>query len=142
MVDFSITASQVLPGSEAAGATFENGIAGVAVTAGQAVYLEDATKTFKLADNNDTSAALSVVRGVTLHAASAGQPLRVQTGGPLTIGAGAAIPVGRVVVLSATAGGLAPVSDLTTGNRTTIIGIGGASSSLILRPWASLQVAP
>ena len=141
MADFSITASQVLPGSEVAGATFENGIAGVAVTAGQAVFLEAATYTCKLADTNAT-APEAVVRGIALHAAAAGQPLRIQTAGPVTIGAAAAIPVGGVVVLSATAGGLAPVADLATGHRTTIIGIGGANNSLILRIWPSQQVRP
>ena len=141
MADFAITASQVLPGSEAASATFENGIAGVAVTAGQPVFLEAGTNTYKLSDANAT-APEAVVRGVALHAAAAGQPLRIQTAGPLTIGAGAAIPVGGVVVLSATAGGLAPVADLATGHRTTIIGIGGALNSLILRIWPSQQVRP
>ena len=102
MVDFAITASQVLPGTDAA-ATFENGIAGAALTAGQPVFLDAATNTYRPADTNAT-APEAVVRGIALHAAAVGQPIRVQTGGTLTIGAGAAIPVGGVVVLSATPG--------------------------------------
>jgi hypothetical protein len=141
MVDFAITASQVLPGSEALGARFENGIAGVAVTAGQPVFLEAATNTFKLADTNAT-APEAVVRGIALHAAAVGQPLRIQVGGTMTIGAGAAVAAGSVVVLSATPGGLAPVADLATGHRTTILGIGGATNTLILNIWPSQQVRP
>lgn len=140
MVDFAITASQVLPGTDAS-ATFENGIAGLALTAGQPVFLDAATTTYRPADTNAT-APEAVVRGIVLHAAAVGQPIRVQSGGTLTIGAGAAVPVGGVVVLSATAGGLAPVADLATGHRTTIIGVGGALNSLILRIWPTQQVRP
>lgn len=140
MVDFAITASQVLPGTDAS-ATFENGIAGLALTAGQPVFLDAATTTYRPADTNST-APEAVVRGIALHAASAGQPIRVQSGGTLTIGAGAAVPVGGVVVLSATAGGLAPVADLATGHRTTVIGVGGALNTLILRIWPTQQVRP
>lgn len=142
MADLIITASQVLPGADSAGATFENGVAGATITAGQSVYLDSATNTLKLADNNDTSALLAIVRGIALHGSTTGQPLRIQTSGPMTIGAGAAPVVSRPYVLSATPGGIAPVADLATGNRTTIIGIGSASGGLILRLWASQQVAP
>jgi hypothetical protein len=141
MVDLAITASQVLPGLDSAGATFENGTAAVAVTAGQAVYLDTSTGTYKLADNNSTSPE-AIVRGIALHAASAGQPLRIQTGGPLTLGAGAAPVVARPYVLSGTPGAIAPVADLATGMRTTILGVGGATNTLILRVWSTQQVAP
>jgi hypothetical protein len=140
MADLAITAAQVLPGTDAAGAQFAQGIAGASITAGQLVYLDSATNTYKLADNNDTSALLAIVVGVALHAAGTGQPLRVQTAGPITIGAGAAPASGVIYCLSATAGGIAPSADLASGNRTTIVGVGGASNTIILRLWASQQV--
>jgi hypothetical protein len=142
MADLTITASQVLPGAESAGAQFAQGIAGASITAGQVLYLDSSTNTYKLADNNDTSQALSVAAGVALHAAGSGQPIRMQIAGPITIGAGAAPGVGSVFCLSATAGGIAPVADLATGNRTTILGVGGASNTIILRIYSSLQVRP
>jgi hypothetical protein len=134
MADIVITATQVLPGSESAtpvGAQFEYGIAGVTVTAGQPVYLDSAAGTYKLADNNDTLAAVAVVRGIALHGAAAGQPLKIQTRGPVTLGAGSAMTAGLVYVLSATAGGIAPNADIASGNRVTILGV--AESASVLR---------
>ena len=142
MVDLVITPASVIPGTDTEGAMFEYGTAGVAITAGQAVYLDSATNTYRLADNNDTSAALAVVRGVALHAAAAGQPLKIQTRGPITIGA--TVASGSVYVLSATAGGIAPVADLATGNRCTLLGVGlnGSTTRINLQPYASQAVRP
>lgn len=142
MVDLVITAASVLPGTDTEGAQFEAGIAGASITAGQPVYLDSTTNTYKLADNNDTSAALSVVRGIALHAAATGQPLKIQTRGPITIGA--TVASGSVYVLSATAGGIAPVADLATGNRCTILGVGlnGSTTRINLQPYASQAVRP
>jgi hypothetical protein len=142
MADLSITAAQVLPGSDAASPQFAQGIAGAAITAGQALYLDSTTNTYKLADNDATAAAESVVAGIALHAAGTGQPIRLQTAGPITLGAGAAPAVATIYCLSATAGGIAPSADLATGDRTTILGVGGASNTIILRINSSLQVKP
>lgn len=140
MADLTITASQVLPGSDST-SQFAQGTAGASITAGQVLYYDSTAATYKLADNNDTQAT-SVVAGIALHAAGTGQPIRLQTAGPITLGAGAAPAVGSVYVLSATAGGIAPVADLATGNRTTILGVGGASNTVTLRINSSLQVRP
>ena len=142
MVDLVITAANVIPGTEAEGAQFEYGTAGATITPGQAVYLEASTNTYKLADNNDTSEALSVVRGISLHAATANQPLKIQTRGPITIGA--TVASGSVYVLSATAGAIAPVADLATGNRCTLImvGMNGSTTRANLQPYSSKAVRP
>lgn len=142
MADLTVTATQVLPGAESAGATFASGVAGATITAGQPVYLDTTTSTYKVADNNDTSATLAVVAGIALHGAASGQPLKIQTGGPFTIGAGAAPTVGIIYCLSATAGGIAPSADLATGNRVTILGVGAASNAINLRIYASGQTKP
>ena len=139
MADFTITGSQVLPGGT--GALFVDGVAGEAVTAGKSVYFDVATTSYMLADAN-ASLATSAVRGIALHAAGIGQPIRVQTNGTVTIGAGAAIPVGAIVIQSATPGGLAPAADLATGMRTSVIGFGGAAGALILGLNNSGQLVP
>jgi hypothetical protein len=140
MADITVTAAQVLPGT-GTDCNFENGIAGATITAGQVVYLDTTNNTYKLADNND-SVATAVAAGVALHGATAGQPLRIQTAGAVTIGAGAAPVAGMVYMLSATPGGIAPHADLTTGNRATILGVGRASGAIQLRLFASQQVRP
>lgn len=139
MVDVAITAASVLPGTEAEGAQFEYGIAAVAITAGQVVY-KDAAGQYRLADNNDTSEALSIVAGIALNGAAAGQPLRIQTRGPYTVGG--TVAAGSVFVLSATPGGVAPVADLATGNRCSILGVGTSTTRMNLQPFSSRQVRP
>lgn len=128
MADISVTANNVAP---ITGSTqIEYGIAGATITAGQSVYLDASTQTFKLADAN-ASAATAALKGIALNGAASGQPLAVATGG--TLNPGFAGTVGQVVVLSATAGGLAPVGDLTTGWYTTIVGVVTAASVLTLK---------
>ncbi len=123
MADLVITAASVLPGS---GAKKINGTAGVAVTAGQVLYLEAATNTLKLADNDSATAGVRVPVGIALHAAAAGQPLTYLAAGPITIGA--TVAVGIVYILSSTAGGIAPVADVGAGDYNSVIGIGTSTS--------------
>src|SRR5215216_1090446 len=111
MADLSITAASV---AQSTGATTSDGTAGATVTAGQPVYQDAADgNQWKPADGN-ASLAIATVIGIALHASLDNQPLRVQTGGDIVIGA--TITVGGVYVLSATAGGIAPVADLASGN--------------------------
>lgn len=130
MTDLAITVSQVLPGSLEAGADFFTGIAAAAVTAGQTVYLNTSTQ-LALADA-DASAASARTKGVALHAASAGQPLKIQTGGPLTLGAAASMTVGLAYYQSPTAGGICPVGDVLAGDYVTLLGIATSASVLLL----------
>jgi hypothetical protein len=67
--------------------------------------------------------------GVALHAASAGQPITYQNTGSLTIGG--TVVAGTIYVAGATAGAINPASDLTTGWRTSIIGV--ATSASVIR---------
>jgi hypothetical protein len=118
MADLSITAASVVAGS---GAKKAAGTAGAAITAGQVVYLDTATNTYKLADTDSATAAVRSPVGIALHAASANQPLTIVTSGPVTIGA--TVAVGDVYYLSGTAGGLAPFADVAAGDYPCIIGI-------------------
>lgn len=128
MTDLSITASQVLPDANGNSAT---GLAGASITAGQVVYLDSASSTYKLFDANDTGAN-AVSPGIALNGASAGQPIKVQLTGTITLGAGAGPTLGLVYVASANAGGIAPSADIASNWRTTILGVGGTSNTLVL----------
>jgi hypothetical protein len=125
MADLTITAASVLKGS---GSSTVVGTAGASVTAGQVVYLDSATGTYKLADCNSGTAGARSPAGIALHAASSGQPLVVLTGGPITIGA--ALTAGVAYYLSGTPGGIRPVADNTTGDYPVIVGI--ATSTTVL----------
>lgn len=118
MADLSVTAASVVAG---ANAVIERGTSGATITAGQVVYLESATTTYKLADSDNATAEIRSPRGISLHAASANQPLAVQTGGSITIGATATS--GLAYYLSKTAGGIAPVADIASGGYATVLGI-------------------
>jgi hypothetical protein len=133
MPDLVLVPAEVLPGT---GAAYVNGTAGVAVLAGQVCYLDAATKSFKLADAGDT-AATATVRGIALHGATAGQPLALQSGGDITLGAGAAMVVGGLYVLSSTPGGIAPVAELIAAMHTTLLGVAVTATSLRLQVLSS-----
>lgn len=117
MANLTITATSVVPASDV---TTEVRPAGVAVTAGQVVYLESATDTYKLADA-DATGELLVPRGIALTGASIGQPLTIARAGNVTIGA--TLTKGVAYVASATAGAIAPAADLTTGAYMTVLGV-------------------
>ena len=125
MVDLVVTAANVVAGS---GAKKASGTAGAAITAGQVVYLEAATSTYKLADTDSATAEVRSPAGIALHGASANQPLTIVTSGPVTIGA--TVAVGDAYYLSGTAGGLAPVADVAAGDYPCIIGICTSTSVL------------
>lgn len=118
MANLTITAANVLAGT---GSSVVNGTAGATITAGQVVYRDSSTHTFKLADANSATAEVRSPLGIALNGASSGQPLAVLTGGDITIGA--TVTAGVAYYLSATAGGICPVADLTTGDYPTVIGI-------------------
>lgn len=132
MADISITAANITPGT-ATGFSFNKttGTAGETITAGQSVYLKASDNKIYLADANasaDTAAAV----GVSLHGALAGQPIAYGTSGPLNFGA--ILLAGKWYVVSATAGGIAPVADLTTGWYSTMLFYGYSTSVGILMP--------
>lgn len=128
MADLSITAANVVAGTGAATVT---GIAGVTITAGQVVYLDSATNTLKLADNDSATAAVRSPAGIALNGAAAGQPIVVQSSGQITIGA--TVAVGVVYCLSSTAGGICPNADIAAGDYNTIIGIGVSTTVISVK---------
>lgn len=124
MAALTITATSVA----AISCVTTQGTAGATITAGQVLYLDAATGTYKLADA-DGAAALRVPVGIALNGAASGQPVLVATSGSITIGA--TLTGGIAYYLSPTAGGISPVADIITGCYPTILGI--ATSATVLQ---------
>jgi hypothetical protein len=121
MADLVITAANVLKGS---GASLGSGIAGETITAGQALYLKAADSRLWKAQCDGTTEEAAVV-GIALHGATAGQPLSYQASGTMNIG-GTTVKT-TVYVLSATAGGVAPLADLIATNKIVHLGYATAT---------------
>ena len=83
-----------------------------------------------------------LVQRTALSAITAGQPVyvTVQTEGEVDIGG--TVTVGGVYVLSGTAGAIAPVADLATGDYTTVIGIGKTATNLKLGIFSPAVIIP
>lgn len=124
MADLTITAANVLAGS---GATIRAGTSGATITAGQSIYIDSNSK-IQLADADAQTTAAA--KGIALNGASANQPIDYCSGGDLNLGA--TLTVGQVYAVSTTAGGIAPVSDLGSGDWPTILGIADAADNLVV----------
>lgn len=130
MADLVITVASVAPGSNPT--YFKDNVAGETITAGMPVYLKAADQKWYKAKASVTIAEASV-RGVSLHGALANQPLVVQSGGQVTIGA--TIAAGVFYYCSAAAfGGICPVADLASGNFVTALGYGVSTALLQIQP--------
>jgi hypothetical protein len=125
MADISITAANVLPQN---GAVRTSSTAGATVTAGQVVYLEASTQTCKLCDVNSATAEARTPYGLALHGALTGQPLTVQTAGPVALGT--VLTAGVAYYASGTAGGIRPAADNTTGDYPALLGMSTSTSVL------------
>jgi len=107
-------------------------IAGETITQGMAVYKQ--TSDNRYYKGNSTAAATSAVDGISLNAASAGQPLEimdVSKGGEIVIGA--AVDLAKIYVLgSAVSGTIKPVDDVGTGEYVVVIGMAKTSTILLV----------
>ena len=117
MADYTITAADVIPGTDAVIDRDYN--AGVSISQGQAVYLDD-DETWQLTDVDSATAAVRACDGVAVNAAEAGQPLAVQIGGQLAFGA--IFTEGVSVHCSDTPGGIGPSTDTASGDDAIILG--------------------
>lgn len=128
MADLTITAASVLKTS----GNVLSGTAGETITAGQSVYLKAADSRIWKAQADGTAAEAAAV-GVALHASLAGQPIQY-------VGDGAVINIGGTTAklttycVSAAAGGVAPIADLTSGQYITELGYATATDgSFVVR---------
>lgn len=128
MADITVTAANVnrITGN------LKRGVAAEAITAGQSVYI-NASGLVALADADAVLTAAAV--GIAECNAAAGQNVNYLTGGTMDVGA--TLTVGTTYVVSTTAGGIAPIADLASGDFTTILGIASAAGVLNLNIWAS-----
>lgn len=124
MADLVITAANVVADS----VSRQEYVAGAAITAGQAVYIDTINDNVAKLAQADGTALEATVKGIALNSAATGQPVLVAISGDLTIGA--TVGVATVYVVSATAGGICPVADLTTSDYLSIIGVGTTTAKL------------
>lgn len=129
----SVTTTQVLPTTTS---FTKDGIAGEAITQGQAVYFNASNGKWLKAQCDGTAAeAGQDGYGLALSGAGAdGQPLTIALpGSVITLGAGAAPAAGTVYFVGATAGALNPAGDLSSTNKVLPIALGvGTNRVLIL----------
>lgn len=125
MANLALTAALVVPDENY---SYEEALAGEAITRGQAVYLKTSDSRWWVA-HCETSLATSQAKGIALQDVAAGQPLRVQTGGTITIGA--TVAIGTVYLLS-TAGLIMPHGDIATADWITILGVGSTAAKIKL----------
>lgn len=123
MADLSITAANV--GVKGA-AQIDVVQVGEAVTHAQPVYLSTDGKWYK-ADAN-VSVTTAAARGITMGIAALDGYVAIVRSGAFN--PGATLTVGETYFVSATAGGIAPAADVTTGWFPTILGIASSASQL------------
>lgn len=134
MADLTITASSCLPG--ATGIVFAAYPAGAELTAGTAVYLDNSSVWQKISASSATGTEITRIFGIVLNHAYAGQYVAVAIkDADLTLGA--TLVTGTNYVASATAGGIAPFSDLVAGKYVVILGVAKSATKLNLSPLAS-----
>lgn len=125
MADLAVTAASVVAGANAVRFV---GLAGEAITAGEAVYLDPVSRRVLRADNNAEAVAARWTLGIALNNAAAGQPIFVQRAGELTIGA--TLVPGAAYFLSDTPGGICPRADIGPGETICLIGMARSASIL------------
>lgn len=135
MADLSVTAANVIASAQAT--VLKDYNFGATVTAGQAVYLDSSTYTWKLVDSNAaiTGNELTTIKGIALNGGASGQPANVAIKDP-DFTPGATLTNGAALFTSVTAGAIA--HDVpTTGAYPTVLGIAKSTSKLNLNPTAS-----
>lgn len=126
MADLTITAASVLMSAVGKSVT---GIAGAAITAGDALYKDAAdSNKLKLADA-DGAAALRAVCGIALNDAAAGQPVEYCISDSALV-IGGTVSIGYIAILSGVAGAICPAADAAAGDEVVIIGVGVSTTAL------------
>ncbi len=122
--DISVTAANVRRGADYQQST---GITGEAITAGQLVALDTSDGKVYLSDANSGTSQRRKITGIATHTVTAAdQPITYQTAGYVNPGGTAA--AGVTYCMSATAGGIALDSDITSGLTKSIFGVGYTAS--------------
>lgn len=117
MADVSVTATTVAPIANST-RLLQDITWGGTVTAGQPVY-KDSSGTYQAADANSSATTAKAV-GIAMTGGASGQSGVIAIGGTYTCGFTAT--AGAWYIVSATAGGIAPVADQTTGWIPCLVG--------------------
>lgn len=125
MAAITVTADNVDAGTDG---EIGHGIAGAAITAGQAIYFDRTTDTYKLADA-DTEAEAKVA-GMAVSSVAAGQIVTFQRTGTYTVGG--TVVKGTPYFLGTTPGSIVPFADLVSGDYVTLLGYGASTSTIKL----------
>lgn len=132
MADITYNQELVVPSSTARQKLV---VAGEEIVPGQSVYLDPSDSKYKLSDANIE--AKKSCDGIALTHSRSGQSLVIfdtSKTDTITLG-GASMTAGTIVVVSPNnAGGLAPASDLASGDYVTVIGIATAATTLRVQP--------
>lgn len=120
MANLSQTAANVAIGSQITRTRVVQ--AGENLTQGQPVYLKASDGKYYRADANASAEAAKAV-GIALTPASTNGYAVIQEGSGGSVNLGATLTVGETYVVSATAGAIAPIADLTTGDYPCILGV-------------------
>lgn len=132
MADLSVTAANV---ATVSGGVCKDFVAGEAIAAGQCVYLKSSNNKWMLAQADGTAEevggtpAAPTRFGIAVSTGVLNQFMAVQETGIITMGA--TVTVGKIYVVSAAAGGVAPVADITVStHKLTVLGIGASASTI------------
>lgn len=136
MADITVTAANCLSSTNA---VIVQGTFGETVVAGKVVYKNSTDNEWYLAQADGTVAEADAV-GIALCGGGNAQPGLIQTRGNITIGG--TVAVGQVYCVSATAGGVAPWSDLNPAEYVTVLGVGISASVIQMHIQASGVVKP
>lgn len=138
MANLTITAANVGVGSSVRVRTVQ---VGEAVSHAQPLYLNAADNKYYRADAN-ASLAVAAASAISLSSASTdGYVVIVETENAL-VNLGSTLVVGETYVVSATAGAICPIGDLTTGAYPCILGVATTSTLLKLNIFASGVAKP
>jgi hypothetical protein len=127
MANIAITPANVVAGD---GAANEVGVAGEAISAGQAVYKSGSTGKYMLADSNSATVEARRARGLALNGAALNQPVHVARSGDVSLGA--VLTPGIAYYLSDTPGAICPVADVGAGEYVCLLGLAKSTSVLSL----------
>lgn len=125
MTAISITAGNIIPATSYA---YVDTVAATTITRGQVCYL-NASNQAALAQCDGT-ALEATVAGIALNDAGAGQPIRLQNGG--TMGMGAVLTAGVPYCVGATAGQIVPFEDIVSTNKVSFLGVASTTSNLVI----------
>lgn len=131
MADLTITPANVALAGSTTGAGPTVVQYGEAVTQGEPLYINSSDGKYYLADA-DASATAAEATKLAMTPGGA-DDYGIVAGAEMEVDLGATLTVGTTYVVSATAGGIAPIADLTTGDYTCIIGTAETASKIKLK---------